>query len=219
MNCQQFIGKLDEYLDRELAHPELEAAAAHADGCAGCRQTLARRQSLRTALRELPTATPRPGFFDEAMQHAYRTHAQSRRVYFIGAALAASLALWIGFGLFPNPLQSTEKLTSVTIALAEPRTIQLAFNADHELPQAMVDIQLPDGVEVQGYPGQRRIRWQTDLARGVNVLSLPLIAVSPSGGLMLARLEHGDRSTELTVQLRVNDRSRSSLPEVSNARA
>jgi hypothetical protein len=43
-------------------------------------------------------------------------------------------------------------------------------------------------------------------------LSLPLIAVSSPGGMMLARLEHGDRSTELAVQLRVNERGSSISP-------
>lgn len=209
MNCQEFIEKLDDYLDGERTNTEHQTATAHTRDCSACQQRLADRGALRSALRGLPTPAPRHGFFDEALNRAYRSHPHWRRSYVAATALAASLALWIGFGWFPNSLRQSEKPANVTISLTEPRTIQLSFNADHELSQAMVDIRLPDGVELQGYPGQRQIRWQTDLAQGVNVLSLPLIAVSSSGGVMLARLEHGDRSTELAVQLRVNERGHS----------
>jgi hypothetical protein len=221
MNCRQFTEKLDEYLGGELVNAEHQAASTHAHSCSGCQRKLARRHALRSALRAMPTTEQPPEFFERAFRHAYRSHPHWR--YAAGAALAAGLALWLGFGWLPgSPTSSSnDKLASVTISLDEARTVQIAFNAEQALEQAMLDIKLPDGVELKGYPGQRQIRWQTDLARGVNVLSLPLVAISKSGGVMLARLEHGERSTELAVQLRVNNPARPSQPKssgVPNAR-
>jgi anti-sigma factor RsiW len=215
MNCHQFTETLDEYLGGELPHAEHVAASTHAHSCSGCQRRLARRHALRSALREMPVQERRPEFFERTLQHAYRSHPHWRQSYAIGAGLAAALALWIGFGWLPGPTHApSNSLASVTISLDQPRTVQIAFNAEHALEQAMLDITLPAGVELEGYPGQRQIRWQTDLSRGVNVLSLPLIAVSSSGGTLLARLEHGERSTELAVQLRVNNSSRTSAPKI-----
>src|SRR5687767_6462885 len=127
MNCQQFIDKLDDYLDGELASTEHQTAIAHAQSCGNCQRRLARRHALRSALRDLPAPEPRPHFFDQALNHAYRSHSHRRRSYIAATALAAGLALWIGFGWLPNPLRPSEKPASVTIALAEARTIQIAF--------------------------------------------------------------------------------------------
>ena len=66
----------------------------------------------------------------------------------------------------------------------------------------MLTVTLPDGVELDGFPGQREIAWQTSLNEGKNLLPLKLIAVSPMGGEVLARLEHGDR--DRTFRLRID---------------
>lgn len=205
MLCAEFTERLDEYLEGALANADHEAAAAHLRGCADCQRRVARGQALRAALRNLPVETPRPEFFEQALARARGSNDARRWAWptLAGLALAASLALWLGFGWLPGA-----RLAGVTIALHEARTVQLAFNAEQELRQATLSIRLPDGVELQGFPGQREVRWRADLARGVNVLSLPLIATSTSGGTLMARVEHAERSTELSVQLRVNKSGR-----------
>jgi hypothetical protein len=212
MNCHHFMDQVEEYLDGSLGAAERENAATHVGGCISCQQRVARIRTLRAALRDLPVPEPRPDFFPQALAQARQTHhaRSSRWPYFAGAALAASLALWLGFGWMPALLQTADGPIGVTITLHEPRAVQLAFNAEHELEQATLSIQLPDGIELQGFPGQREVRWQTDLARGVNMLSLPLVAMSSSGGMLLARLEHGERATEITVPLRVSAPGRTS---------
>src|SRR5258708_17451357 len=98
MNCQTFADRLDEYLEGALASDAHEAAAAHLQGCTLCQRRLARTQSLRAALRNLPVPAPRRDFFDQALAHAQAPHAvpRSRWAYITGAALAASLARWLG---------------------------------------------------------------------------------------------------------------------------
>ena len=218
MNCRTFEDHLDEYLEGALAVNEYDTAAAHLQRCGDCQRRLARVQALRAALRNLPTPAPRPGFFEHALTRAQGSRAGRHPswAYVTGAALAASLALWIGFGRLPDLLYApAAKPIGVTIALHQARTVQLAFNAERDLHQATLSIILPDGVELQGFPGQHQVSWQTNIARGANVLSLPLIAVSPSSGVLLARLQHGDRSTQLSVPLQVDDPTRTSaLPSM-----
>lgn len=220
MNCRAFENQLDEYLEGALAGEAYDAAAAHLQRCAGCQKRLAHVQALRAALRTLPAPAPRSGFFEEALARAQGPRVARRTgwTYIAGAALAASLALWIGAGQLPTLLREpVTRPIGVTIALHETRTVQLSFNAERDLPQATLSITLPEGVELQGFPGQHQVSWQTNIARGANVLSLPLTAVSAAGGTLLARLEHGDRSTQLTVPLLVSSAARTSaLPRACN---
>jgi hypothetical protein len=66
----------------------------------------------------------------------------------------------------------------------------------------MLTVTLPDGIELAGFPGQREIAWQTSLVEGKNFLPLELIALTPAGGEVLARLEHDDR--DRTFRLRID---------------
>lgn len=209
MNCQEFLAQLDEYMAGELEPRVIDAAGAHLRACPACQQRLTRRHALRASLRSQDVPPPRPEFFGQALALA-RQSAPARSSLWprlAGAALAASLALWIGFGWWPGAQPQSEpgKLAGIVISLHETQTVQLAFNAEQALSGATLHIRLPDGVEMQGFPGQREIRWRTDLARGVNLLSLPLTAVAASEGTLRARLEHNARSTEFIVPLRVTE--------------
>ncbi|MFL6621300.1 MAG: anti-sigma factor family protein [Sulfurifustis sp.] len=217
MNCRTFIERMDGYLERTLAREVHDAAAGHLRDCGDCQRRVARLQALRGALRAIPVPAPRPGLLEQALERAQRVQPQRRRFwpYVAGAALAASITLWIGFGR-PN-LSTPSTPLGVNITLNETHTVQLAFNAERELPQATLSIQLPNGVELQGFPGQREVRWQTTLVRGANVLALPLLAKSANGGTLLARVEHGDRRTELAIPLHVSDRLRTSAADPAHA--
>ena len=83
-------------------------------------------------------------------------------------------------------------MTAVTMALEEPRTVNLVFASADDLVDATLTIILPDGIDVPGFEGQREITWITSLKAGKNVLPLELIATSPRGGELLATLRHED---------------------------
>jgi hypothetical protein len=88
------------------------------------------------------------------------------------------------------------------MALAEPRTVNLVFASATALDSATLTVSLPDGIEIDGFPGQNEITWQTSLSEGKNLLPLTLVALTPAGGELLARLEHEDR--DRTFRLRVD---------------
>ena len=62
---------------------------------------------------------------------------------------------------------------------------------------------LPEGVEVDGFPGQREIVWMTSLKEGRNVLPLTLLATSPVGGELLATLRHENDDKTFRVRVKV----------------
>ncbi len=75
------------------------------------------------------------------------------------------------------------------------------FASKFALEAASLTVSLPDGIELAGFPGQREITWQTSLVEGRNLLPLGLVALTPVGGEVLARLEHDSR--DRTFRLRV----------------
>jgi hypothetical protein len=72
------------------------------------------------------------------------------------------------------------------------------------LHSATLTVTLPAGVELAGFPGQREVSWETSLTAGRNLLPLKLIALTPVGGELLARLEHEDRERLFRLQVNIS---------------
>ena len=165
-------------------------------------------QEVLALLQDYPAPAPEEGFYERALVRA--THEGSKRqrnrwmMTGFGAAIAATIAAWVIGGMVLNEPQlpaAGAPIPGVTIALAEPRTVNLVFASATALDAATLTVTLPDGIELDGFPGQREITWETSLSEGRNLLPLTLVAVTPTGGELLARLEHEDRNR--TFRLRV----------------
>ncbi len=166
-------------------------------------------QEVLELLKDYPMPEADAGFYDQALVRA--THEGSRRqrnkwmMTGFGAAIAATIAAWMIGGMLLNDPQlptPDAAIPGVSIALAEPRTVNLVFASATALDSATLTVSLPDGIELDGFPGQREITWETSLQEGKNLLPLTLVAVTPAGGELLARLEHEDR--DRTFRLRVD---------------
>jgi len=166
-------------------------------------------QEIQALLKDYPMPEASAGFFDQALVRA--THEGSRRqrnrwiMTGFGSAIAAGLVLWIvgGFLLTTPDLPAADPvIPGITMTLEETRTINLVFASAEPLDSATLTIQLPDGIEMSGFPGQREVTWQTSLKAGKNLLPLKLIATSPVGGEVYATLRHDTRSR--SFQLRVD---------------
>jgi hypothetical protein len=160
-------------------------------------------------LRNYPAPAAETGFYDQALARA--THEGSRRqrnrwlLAGFGAAIAATIAAWMIGGFLQNdPSLPTDDTTiaGVSITMEQPRTINLVFASAVALDSATLTVTLPDGIELEGFPGQRELTWETSLKEGRNLLPLTLVALTPAGGELLARLEHEDR--DRTFRLRVD---------------
>jgi hypothetical protein len=168
-------------------------------------------REIQALLKDYPVPQAAPGFYDRAIARATVVSARRQRNRWLltgfGSAVAAGLALWMfGAAWFANPdLPAIDAaIPGVTMALEEPRTVNLVFSSASVLDSAMLTVSLPDGVELAGFPGQREITWETSLNVGKNVLPLTLIALTPAGGELLARLEHDDRNRTFRLRLDIS---------------
>ena len=174
-------------------------------------ETAKQDQEIQALLKDYPMPEATTAFYDQALVRA--THEGTRRqrnrwlMTGFGGALAAGLALWLIGGFFlttPNLPATDPSIPGITMTLEEPRTVNLVFASATDLDSATLTVTLPDGIELAGFPGQREIAWQTSLKQGKNFLPLELIAISPVGGEVLARLEHDDRDRTFRLRIEVS---------------
>ena len=167
-------------------------------------------QEVLELLKDYPMAEASAGLYDRALVRA--THEGTRRqrnrwvMTGFGSAVAAGLVLWLIGGFFlttPQTSGPVAEIPGVVMTLAEPQTVNLVFASNASLDGATLTVTLPDGVELAGFPGQREIAWQTNLVEGKNLLPLELVALTPVGGEVLARLEHDNRKRTFRLRIEV----------------
>ena len=168
-------------------------------------------QEILELLRDYPMTGASAGFYDQALARA--THEGTRRqrnrwvMAGFGSAIAAGMVLWLIGGLFltsPNLPDPDASIPGIAMTLEEPRTINLMFASETAMASATLTVTLPDGIELAGFPGQREIAWETSLVEGKNYLPLELIALTPVGGEVLARLEHDNRDRTFRLRIEVS---------------
>jgi hypothetical protein len=168
-------------------------------------------QEILELLKDYPMPDATAGFYDQALARA--THEGTRRqrnrwvMTGFGSALAAGIVLWLLGGLFltaPDIPQPDPTIPGIAMTLEEPRTVNLVFASKAALDNATLTVTLPAGIELAGFPGQREITWQTSLDEGRNLLPLELIALTPVGGEVLARLEHDNRGRTFRLRIEVS---------------
>ena len=203
MNCKDLKTNFDDYVDETLEEGANARLQQHVATCDACQQLIDRERRLRS----MPT--PDATYFDRALIAAERQgikqqHKRSWMTGF-GSAVAAGLAIWLLSGVLidaPNTGSVDSPIPMVTMALEEPRTVNLVFSSVIPLEGATLTLTLPDGIELAGFEGQRQVTWKTSLKEGKNLLPLRLIATMPTSGELLATLEHGE--DDRTFRLQVN---------------
>lgn len=166
-------------------------------------------QELLQLLKDYPAPHADAGFYDRALVRAVHKGSRRQRNRWMlagfGSAIAAGLAIWVITSMLmttPQLPDAEPAIPGVTIAMEQEHTVRLVFASAEALDSATLTVSLPEGIELAGFPGQREITWETSLKEGKNLLPLTLVALTPAGGELLARLEHKDRNR--TFRLRVD---------------
>ena len=122
------------------------------------------------------------------------------------AALAATLAVGIAVGfLWADRDGPAAPIEAAPVALDSTgeQQISIAVESSRAYDQVEFLVELPQGLELAGFPGQRSVRWTGQLAEGRSRLRLPLRRTSETvGGELIARIRHPDGERRLVVPLR-----------------
>ena len=103
----------------------------------------------------------------------------------------------------PEAEQSADA-PDITMALNELHEVGVAIDSAEALTAAEIRVVLTGGVRLAGYADRSELSWTTDLDRGVNRLTLPLIAVTPAGGQVLVEVGHASKRQIFVVKVGVD---------------
>lgn len=175
-------------------------------------------QTLRLALRRMPTPEPRVGFVERALARAAvpQRVAQaslparlrrfmSRWETWAGAALGAAATAAVTFMLL-RPVDSTVgPQPRLALTLHETRNVDVLIDSERELKGATIRIAATGSIALDGFDDEQHVDWQADLERGSNLLSLPVVARTAGKGQLIAVIEHDGRTRRVAVELTVTD--------------
>ncbi len=224
--CQVVYATELAMLERLRAMPVVEPPEGFADRVLANAYEAEAELAMLERLRTMPVAEPPEGFADRVLANAYKAAVEQnvpprqnhhRRGFALGfgSAAAAALAVWVVVGMSPGELSDTDNASESVIAstgevVEQPtmsitvntqQTIRLAFASNESLQGAKITIRLPENVALVGYPGRRQLSWETNLKKGDNLLSLPIIATQVAQGELIADIEYEGRVKTLTLNL------------------
>ena len=176
-------------------------------------------QTLRLALRRMPTPEPRVGFVERALAQAAAPQRvaqaslparlrrfMSRWETWAGAALGAAATAAVTFMLL-RPVDSTVgPQPRLALTLHETRNVDVLIDSERELKGATIRIAATGSIALDGFDDEQHVDWQADLERGSNLLSLPVVARTAGKGQLIAVIEHDGRTRRVAVELTVTDR-------------
>jgi len=175
-------------------------------------------QTLRRALRRMPTPEPRAGFVERALARAAAQqretqallparlrHFLSRWETWAGAALGAAAAAAVAFFLVRPIDTAVNEQPQLALTIHETRNVDVLIDSERELKGATIRIAASGSIALDGFDDAQHADWQTDLDRGSNLLSLPVVARTAGKGQLVAVIEHGGRTRRVAVELTVID--------------
>ncbi len=210
MNCEDTNDRLIAMMNDSLGELERRQFVAHLESCETCQHT-ARAAAGLEIIRSQENHTPAEGLFEAMMQHAVQPAKKASRGtgFWLGAGVGGSLAAAIllavmSVWLITEPAPSPAEMTTYQVSLDEPRDLNLAIDIERDMPGATLRVVLSGGIELDGYGSQRELTWTADLTKGVNRLTLPIMAITDMGGQLLVQVEHENRRKTLRVDLHVD---------------
>jgi len=207
MNCESVIEQL---IRAEGSNDELEMRKlqTHLETCESCEDEWRAVKALHM-VKSRPAMDQREGFYESVIRNSTRIelHPAGRSRFWAGAAFGGVIAAGIMIAVLTIGVLDTEPGGSnagsvITMALGEPHDVNIAIDAERNLPNTVVNVTLSGGFEIVGFGERQTLSWRTDLVKGINKLTLPISAIGPGAGQLLVRLEH--EGTERVFRLQLN---------------
>jgi len=208
MNCHDCKENLDLYIDNELESSLRLRFEEHANECSRCSKMVSREHEMLTALQSIPAPMPQAEFFDQALARTItmtKTHDKKRWLLTgFGGAVAAGVVGWMILGQPMDTIGIDQTpIARLSFTIGVSKTIRFSIDSAETLADAKLLVSLPEGVEIVGFDMQSEIDWTTTISKGPNILELPIVVYSGTGGTILARVEHENKTKtfEFTISI------------------
>jgi len=212
MTCEQIQFLLNDYIDDELSAADAEAVSYHCRSCQCCSDHLKQLRIQRELIQSLPMPPASANFEKRVIESAVRQGSpalqnqyRSRSLYVAAAAsILVALVLWLG--LF-NDTMVNEKTQYIATVSDQVRTINVAIDSDKTLEAVNLRVELSDNLELAGFGNKKTIDWTTQLQKGVNVISLPVVGIAQGKGDITTRirLNGKEKTMRINTQYKLPD--------------
>jgi anti-sigma factor (TIGR02949 family) len=199
MNCTDINQNIDAFLDQELSALQAQAFEQHVSRCSECGDKVEAEKQLRSMLLNIPVPAPSADFKKRVFARVREEYPRQPRHHYAmpfatGFASAAvfGLALWLMSGL-QEPTPGTEQAQVITMAMNQSQSVRLVFDADTDIQEAELSVELPENITLVGYPGRNRLSWHTGLQKGQNVLELPVLVTNEGRGELRTQLSYHNK--------------------------
>lgn len=193
MNCTQTQHNLIAYVRGQLESVQASALIGHVSHCQQCRAKLEEERLLQDMFQQYRVPAAKADFESRVLHNALKQHRNNKSQFHKGliTALAACLVIWVSV-MFINPVTpDNNNLPSVSLKVNEVKQVRFTFNAPKNFNKVTISLQLPKHIELEGYPGEKELRWETALSEGANILTLPVIATDAQSGNIIATISNG----------------------------
>lgn len=213
MDCKTVRLRLDDYLDHELSPAETEDINRHLEQCLTCERRICRARKVLSGLRQVPVPEADSGFgrrqFDRLYAHDESMRQRGLRNPFgwpmAAAAAAVVVTLAVGGLLVPwSGNDNADAPQVVTLHTDQEKEVRFAIRSERALDNVRLTVNIPENMELTGFPGQRKVSWTTQLNKGVNMLRLPIRASGPGRATLNMEVitsagYHGKQALEMHV--------------------
>lgn len=195
MKCEEFRNDLDAFEAGEVH--DTAAFERHVAACPACQRYRRDVRRMKGALATLPAGEENAATaWMRAQRRALQRRARRRSAALASAATVAAIAVGV---LVLGQLPGTEP--GPTEVAAETRTLTVSIDSPRAKDNVHFRVELPEGVELDGYPQQRVVEWRGRLEEGSNRLRLPVRPINGLQGEIVTRVEHEGRGRELRLAL------------------
>ena len=207
MNCSDINEFLDDFLSGELSPLAIVAFEQHIAKCSECKSKVVEAMVIQEKLRNLAVPQPSAGF-DQRVFDNVRKHYKDESSWSFSPKLAVGIASLSAVSLAILLVMSEQTTVApnfepqmVSIDLNHSQPVRLVFDVDRNIKQAELSINLPENVELEGYPGHKQFKWKTNLVKGQNLLALPIKSTGYGRGQLHTELRYNNSVKTLDLLL------------------
>ncbi len=222
MKCNELQQRLDDYLDGDLDAILVSMLEQHINACGSCNSKVQQAKLLQAELKQLVlnSGSNSEKLLDDAFVssafekvralYPEKNTATNNKWFKLNAktgfatAIAAGFSFWVVLTTFIMPVLNTSTIKQSTVNIAsnistlnlnvdEIRIVKLAINTPDGFDKVTVSVVLPPNVELKGHKNKHKLTWDTKLAKGNNILRIPLKAVNYGQGEFIAQLTHNGK--------------------------
>lgn len=176
MNCIELNTQLDDICSKALSKEVMREAEEHLATCYRCSEALAEHKQYLTMMQQFSSPELEAGKGARMLRNAAQSSegALESPHGFAKGFIAASIlfvCMLTGWNLMPE-YGSSPVVAQQTHYISTD--VNLVIYVPQDMPNADLNLLLPDAVLLAGFEGDRELTWSVDLKQGANTLSLPI---------------------------------------------